>query len=130
MFCMHIRLPALLAAIGMLTSGCTAVLVGAAGAAGGIVYVKGQLESYEVQSFDTVVAAVRETIEQVGFGDTKATIRDDSFSLRGKDAGGSYVFISATRKETSVTRLRVRHGVVGDEAESRKLLEAIRANYP
>lgn len=113
----------------MLASGCIAVLAGAAGAAGGIVYVKGQLETYEPKPFAEVATAIREMVAGESFGDTSMTIGEDSFSLRGKDMDDTSIWIRAERKDEAVTRLRIRHGVVGDEAEARRLLEAIRAKY-
>ncbi|MBT3286438.1 MAG: DUF3568 family protein [Victivallales bacterium] len=116
-------------ALASLTTGCVAILAGAAGAAGGIVYTKGQLESHEPESFDTVVAAIRKTVKSEQFGDTSATIKDDAFSVRGTDVDGTHVWISARRKESGSTRLRVRHGVVGDKEQAQRLLNAIRAQY-
>ena len=116
-------------ALASLTTGCVAILAGAAGAAGGIVYVKGQLESHESESLDTVVAAIRKTVRNEAFGDTSVTIKDESFSIRGTDSGGTQVWISARRNGPSSTRLRVRHGVMGNEGEGQRLLAAIRARY-
>ena len=116
-------------ALASLTTGCVAILAGAAGAAGGIVYTKGQLESHESESLDTVVAAIRKTIENEGFGDKSITTKDDAFSLRGTDSDGTHVWISAQRKESGSTCLRVRHGVVGDKEQAQRLLNAIRAQY-
>jgi hypothetical protein len=112
-----------------LASGCVALLAGAAGAAGGVVYLKGQLESYEPQPFDTVVAAIRKTATKENFGDTTATVEDGKFSLRGKDVGDTFVWIRAYRKETNVTQVLIRSGAMGDETESQRLLEVIRAQY-
>jgi hypothetical protein len=119
----------LIGCVGILGSGCIAILAGAAGAAGGIVYLKGQLESYEPQAFDTVVAAVRKTIKQEKYGDTTATIEDGEFSLRGKDVDDTWVWIRADRKDANVTRLRIRYSVAGDEEEARRILQVIRSNY-
>ncbi len=113
----------------ILATGCVAILAGAAGAAGGIVYTKGQLESYEPKPFAEVATAIREMVADESFGDTSMTIGENSFSLRGKDMDDTSVWIRAERKDEAVTRLRIRHGVVGDEAEARRLLEAIRAKY-
>jgi len=116
-------------ALASLTTGCVAILAGAAGAAGGIVYVKGQLESHEPEPFDTVVAAIRKTVRNEQFGDTSATIKDDAFSIRGTDSDGTHVWLSARRNGPSSTRLRVRYGVMGNEDGAQRLLAAIRARY-
>lgn len=128
----HLRkwfLPAVLG-VGLLgASGCVAILAGAAGAAGGIVYLKGQLESYESQPFDQVVAAIRATATSANFGDISMTLADDEFSLRGKDADGTLVWIRAERKNAGTTRVQIRSGVMGDEAGARWLLTTIRSHY-
>jgi hypothetical protein len=127
----YLRTIALAVLVGatMLTSGCIALLAGAAGAAGGIVYLKGQLESYEAQPFDTVVAAVRKTIKQEKYGDTTSTIENGEFSMRGRDVDDTWIWIRADRKDDKVTRLRIRYSVVGDEDAARRILKIIRSNY-
>jgi len=113
----------------MLATGCIAILAGAAGAAGGIVYTKGQLESYEPRPFGEVATAIRQMAEGGAFTDSSITIADNKFSLRAKDMDDITVWITADRKDDAVTRLRIRHSVMGNEAEARRLLDAIRANY-
>ncbi len=113
----------------ILATGCVAILAGAAGAAGGIVYTKGQLESYEAKPFSEVATAIRRMAESRSFTDTSITLAENKFSLRAKDMDDVTVWISADRKGEAITRLRIRHSVLGNEAEARLLLDAIRAHY-
>jgi hypothetical protein len=114
----------------LFTAGCVALLAGAAGAAGGIVYAKGQLDSYEAKPFGEVATAIRQMADAQDFTDTSITLAEGKFSLRAKDMDDIMVWISAERMDEDVTRIRIRHSVMGDEAEARRLLEAIRAKYP
>lgn len=113
----------------ILATGCVAILAGAAGAAGGIVYTKGQLETYEPKTFAEVATAIRQMANTSSFTDTAITLADGKFSLRAKDMDDVTVWITADRKGEAITRLRIRHSVMGNEAEARRLLDAIRANY-
>ncbi|MDX9979948.1 MAG: DUF3568 family protein [Lentisphaeria bacterium] len=113
----------------MLATGCVAIPGGSAGAADGIVYTKGQLESYEAKPFAEVATAIRRMAGTGSFTDTSITLADGEFSLRAKDMDDGTTWISADRKGEAITRLRIRHSAMGGEAEARRLLDAIRANY-
>lgn len=111
-------------------TGCAALAVGAvaAAAAGGAVYVKGQLK----ETLDGTVVQVHRAA-RTALNDTNVRIhtdRQDDFAaqLNGVMADDTRVWIDVERVTASTTQISIRVGLTGDQARSAELLERIKSN--
>jgi len=109
------------------SSGCIALLLGAAAGAGGFAYVKGVLEkNYTIPADELKIAAVRGIrsldMEIYEEGDRLFTKIRSSFA----DGKALKVDVKALTEKTS--QLRIRVGVVGDVSRSEMILNAIEKN--
>lgn len=109
-----------------LCSGCTALMIAGAGAAGaaGYAYLNGELEkSYPVsvgQAWNAVTAAV----EELGMPVVKQSVDDLGGRLESITADGKKVVIKLEARPT-VTTVKVRVGVFGDKNRSIMILDRI-----
>ncbi|MBC6953299.1 MAG: DUF3568 family protein [Leptolyngbya sp. PLA2] len=111
--------------------GCTVALVAgaaAAGIAGTYVYTEGRLESVEDAPLAEVHAAALKAVDDLGF--TLVRESQDAFNsiVTAKRADNSDVNIALEKKSDKTTSVRIRVGIVGDEAVSTEILTRIRAN--
>ncbi len=111
--------------------GCTVALVAgaaAAGIAGTYVYTEGRLESVEDAPLAEVHAAALKAVEDLGF--TLKRESQDAFNsiIVAKRADDSEVNIALEKKSDSTTSVRIRVGIVGDEAVSTEILARMREN--
>jgi hypothetical protein len=116
-----------LATVGVTATGCVVVAVGAA-AAGTVVYVRGEIESYfdsDVQTlYDASVKAV---------GDLKLLAIEqshDALSARiiARNSEDQKITITINGANREAVKLTIRVGFWGDEAQSRAILDKIKAN--
>lgn len=119
---------ALLAALPIaFTSGCLAVAAGAAGA-GTVAYIRGELDASLSYNLDAVDRATNRAAEQLRF----AKINEGSDALARiitlRTAEDKKIEIKLSRTTDTLTHVRIRVGVFGDETISRALLEKIQAN--
>ena len=143
--------PAVLAAacglaLATLNSGCFAVVAAGAGA-GAVAYIRGDLESSvdagfdksvkaaerAIESpvdgnFDRAVRASQRAIEQLKFA--KVNEKQDALlaTLVARNADDKRIEIRVESDGTARTKLRIRVGVIGDEALSLAILEKIKGN--
>ncbi|MBI5149438.1 MAG: DUF3568 family protein [Candidatus Omnitrophica bacterium] len=120
-----IGLAVLLAGAVMTTSGCFALLVGAAAGAGGVAWVKGSLE----QNFDKPVADLHKA-SQRALRDIKCVIRSDEIrrhvariKFEFDDGEKGSIDIRAFTERSS--KLKIRVGILGDETKSHIVLNAV-----
>ncbi len=115
----------------LINSGCAALLFGgaAAGGAGTILYIKGELHSTEGVSLDRAWDATQTAIKDMGF--TVTTEDKDAFSatLVAFTADGKKIQIALNRKADNVTEISIRVGTFGDESMSHLILERIRRRF-
>lgn len=114
---------------GLLTlTGCVALLVGGAAAAGGVFYVKGELKADVDASVEQTAQAVEVALEELEL--TRLISESDSLTghFKAEDARDRTVDIKLRYKTDEVTNVRIRIGTFGDEALSRKILDEIKAN--
>lgn len=106
-------------------SGCVAV-VAAGGAAGGVAYVRGELQA----TLDEPVTAVNEAVIEAG-----EALGLNSISAAGDKLGGEFVFRNAQDEKVTIqtepvteksTELGIRIGLFGDQARSQLILDAIK----
>ncbi|MCL4741383.1 MAG: DUF3568 family protein [Phycisphaerales bacterium] len=115
----------------VLCSGCTVALVAgaaAAGIAGTYVYTEGRLESVEDAPLASVHAAALKATEDLGFSLVRES--QDAFGsiVVSKRADNSDVTIALEKKSDKTTSVRIRVGIIGDEAVSTEILARIREN--
>jgi hypothetical protein len=115
----------------LMNSGCAAVLVGgaAAGAAGTVLYVKGELHSTEGVSLDRAWNATQAAIGDMGFTVTAKDKDAVSAELNAITADGKRIKIVLNREADNVTEISIRVGTFGDESMSRLILERIRKRF-
>lgn len=110
-----------------LNSGCIAVAAGAAGA-GAVAYIRGELDATVGNSYEAVVRASGQAIEQLQFA-TIGTRRDAlSAKLTARTAQDKKIEIEVTKIGNDLTRIQIRVGVFGDERVSMTILDKIKAN--
>lgn len=109
-------------------SGCVVLALGAAAtaAAGGAVYVKGQLKETVDGTVVEVHRAARTALNETGVRITTDLQDDFTAQLEGTMADGTRVWIDIERVTASTTRLSIRVGYMGDQARSSELLERIK----
>lgn len=114
-----------------MNSGCAAVLVGgaAAGGAGAVLYIKGELHSTEDVSLDRAWNATQAAIKDMGFTVTAKDKDAVSAELVALTADNKKISIILNRKADNVTEISIRVGTFGDESMSRLILEKIRKRF-
>ena len=115
----------------LMNSGCAAVLVGgaAAGGAGAVLYIKGELHSTEDVSLDRAWNATQAAIKDMGFTVTAKDKDAVSAELVALTADNKKISIILNRKADNVTEISIRVGTFGDESMSRLILEKIRKRF-
>jgi hypothetical protein len=118
---------ALALAVLALTSGCVALVVGAAAGAGATVaYTRGTLEAWLDGGFDQTLAATNKAVQQLGF--TKISEKPDGTftTVTARTTADKKIEIMLGRGG-NITQVRVRVGLLGDEALSKAVMDKIRA---
>lgn len=114
-----------------MAGGCTALAIAgaaAAGVAGTYIYTEGRLESVEKAPLDRVYEATVRAMQDLEFElkeQSKDALQARVVALR---ADKSEVKVALEHKADETTDVRIRVGVIGDEAVSRTVLERIRRN--
>jgi hypothetical protein len=112
------------------STGCVALVVGAAGGAAGAVYVMGKLTEEVGYDVPTVHEATRSALRDMEL--TLAEDRADRMSARMESefADRVHVWITLESLEDTRTRITIRVGLTGDEGRSRRILDRIKAHLP
>lgn len=113
------------AAIAGAATGCLFVAAGAA-TGGTIVYVKGELQETFAAPIDKVSQATEKALAQLQVATDSAAKDGLVGHYIAHLADGTKVVIELTSTGTGSTRVGVRVGLVGDRAQSQRLLSAIR----
>ena len=118
----------LMAITGMLvTSGCVAV-VAASGAAGGVAWVRGELQV----PLEAHVSKVNGAIEEAGKDLGLHPISKEKDLLSGKDvfrnAQDEKITVTSEAQTSESTMVGIRVGMFGDQAQSQLILDKIRGN--
>ncbi len=110
-----------------LLAGCVAVVAGAAGA-GAVAWVEGRLDAVLDASFDKAASAADRAIAQLQF--VKINENKDALSatLIARTAEDKKITIKVIREGNATTKVQIRVGVFGDEAQSLAILDKIKAN--
>jgi hypothetical protein len=110
------------------SAGCAVIGVGAVGAAAGTtVYVNGEEYSAYSASMEKAWKASEDVIAEMEMRVTRKAIEnmDRSRLLKGKMKDGKDFEINLEAKAPDVTVVKVRVGIFGDEAASKKIQDAI-----
>jgi len=109
-----------------LIGGCIAVAVGAAAGIGTYAYVKGELSDTEEATLDRAYEAALAAMKDLEF--TVKEQSKDALHARvvAAEADKTEVRIALESKSEKLTKLTVRVGVFGDEAQSRLIMDKIK----
>jgi TolA-binding protein len=117
--------------VGLLSSsGCAALVVGAAAGAGGAVYVMGKLQEEVTHPVPTVHQAAVKGLQdlQLPILENKADQLTARLESHLADDRRIWMNLEAVDKERTLLTIRV--GLMGDEAQSRRILEAVKKHLP
>jgi hypothetical protein len=117
----------LLAGTAVLIQGCFAAVVGA-GAAGTVAYVRGDLEAVEPYKLNTVYAATKKAVNQLGYAVTKDAKDATAAEIIARDVKDKKITIKLDSTTEGVTKLSIRVGVFGDETWSTLIYRKIEDN--
>lgn len=110
----------------MATSGCVAVAAGA-GAGAAVAYVRGDLDATLNANFEATVGAVNAAVADLKF----AKVSEKSDALQAiiitRNAADKKIEIRIEQAGATLSRVKIRVGVFGDEALSLAVLDKIKA---
>ncbi len=121
-------LAALALAAVAVTSGCLAVVIGAAAGAGATVaYTRGTLEAWLGGSFDQTLAATNKAVQQLGFAKIGEKTDGVSTTVTVRTTADKKIDITLSHGGDRLTQVKIRAGLLGDEALSKAVLDKIKA---
>ena len=120
----------LLLGFGFLLTGCGAILVAGAvgGAAGGVLYAKGDLEAIVDNSYQEVWNASQAGVRDLGLPLRKARKQPEKATVESERLDGKKIKITITPQTKDRTKLSIRVGTFGDKTTSREIYEAIKTH--
>lgn len=92
---------------------------------GTISFASGELLSIEPHALQALDVASGSAIQAMGYAEAEASREEGRVRWQARTAGGEPVEIRLDAKDEKTTELRIRVGVLGDEARSRLLLEQV-----
>jgi len=105
--------------------GCgTLLLIGGSGTSA-ITFEAGELRSNEEVSLAELDLACRKAVAILGYEKVEATHEADRVHWKARTAGGDSIELRLAAKSSKRTELRIRVGVLGNEARARLILEQI-----
>ncbi|NGO39696.1 DUF3568 family protein [Limisphaera ngatamarikiensis] len=113
--------------VALASSGCVALLVGGAAAAGAgtVAYVRGELQSTLDAPFDRAWTATVRALGDLGMPVTAQEKDGLSGRITARAAGDRKVTVQLRKVSGTATEVRIRVGTWGDEGASRQILEQI-----
>lgn len=108
-----------------LSTGCGTLLRLGGPPPSAITFEDGVLRTTEDFPLATLDLACRRAVEILGYEEVEATHEVDRVRWTARTAGGDPVELQLTASRSKRTELRIRIGVLGDEARSRLVLEQI-----
>ena len=110
----------------LLGGGCAVVVVGAAAGAGAIIYHKGELRSSEAVNYDNAWNASLAGLKDLNYVVVDQTKGGLKGRIIARAPGDKKVTVDLEKESGTVTRIGIRIGTVGNEAQSRIVLDAIK----
>jgi len=120
------------ALIALLLQGCAALVVGgvaAAAGAGVVVYRNGELKSTDSVSIDRAWVATEKAVQAMEFKPVSSTKDALGAKYEGVGAADKRVIVALKSTGEKMTEVRIRVGLVGDEAAARTVLAKIQSQY-
>jgi len=108
-----------------LATGCGTLLKLAGSEADAIVFESGELRTIEEVPLAELDLACQKAVEMLGYEEIERTYEADSMRLTARTVGGEPVELQLAATRPRRTELRIRIGVLGNEARSRLVLEQI-----
>ncbi len=110
-----------------LTSGCLAVAAGAAGAGAAVAYVRGELKATVEANFNRTVTAANAAVADLQFA--KISEKRDALAavIVARTALDKKIEITVENGGQTVSTVKIRVGLVGDESLSLTILDKIKA---
>ena len=118
------------AVLALMSSGCFALAVGAAGGAAGAVYVLGKLTEEVNHEVPVVHEAAVHAMKDLGLKLSEDRADQLSAHLESEFSDGANVWIDMKAIADNRTKLVIRVGVTGDEVRARKIDDAIKRRLP
>ena len=109
----------------VMTSGC---LIAAAGAAGGVLYAKGDLETTLAATPIKIAAATEKAFREMKISKTSAVSSDLDAEIIGRTATDKKVTVISKIKGEKLSSISIRVGTFGDEDLSRVIFDKIKKN--
>ena len=110
-------------------TGCAALLVGAAAGAGGMAYSQGELRNTESVALADAHKAAERAVKDLKFAVIKSQVDGLAGVIEARTASDQKVTIKTKQVAAKSTEVRIRVGLLGDEAASRQVLSRMQANY-
>ena len=109
----------------LLSSGC---IVAAVGAAGGVFYAKGDLESTLNATPAKIAAAAEKAFAELKITKTSAASSDLDAEIIGRTTSDKKVTIKSKTKGENMSSISIRVGTFGDEDTSQAIFQKIKKN--
>jgi hypothetical protein len=106
--------------------GCIPLLIGAAAGAGGVVFIKGNLEQNVDYPVKHVYEASLDGLKRLNIDVYQKTLNDHSALIYGRFDTGEKARVVITALTEQASSLKIRVGFVGDESKSSLVLDAIK----
>ena len=125
----HLLLVSTLGLSLILSYGCAALLIGGAAGAGAVAYVGGELKSTEEVAMNRAWEAASKAMDDLEFAVTSK--EKDAFlgQLIARGAGDKKIRVKVKKQSDTVTEIRIRVGIFGDESMSRQILDRIKKRF-
>jgi hypothetical protein len=116
----------LLSAVAVSQSGCASLAVGAGAGAGVVAYIRGELAGDVDANLDRTLRAANRAVDQLRF----AKVNEKSDALTGiiiaRTADDKKIEIRVERVTDNTTKVRIRVGLIGDQAISMQVWERVK----
>ncbi len=113
----------------VITSGCVALVVGAAVGAGTVAYVGGELKATDEVAFDRAWSATLKAMDDLQFKVTKQQKDALEGLLVARRADDTPVTVRVRKQGEKTTEIRIRVGTFGNETLSRTIHDKIKSHY-
>lgn len=110
------------------SSGCTAIVVGAATGVGTATWLSGKLTDEIAAPYQTTVSATRAALKSLNMPITKEVAGDKVTQIRCRYTDGASTWIDIKPLTATSSSVEVRVGTLGHKDGSSEIIEAIRKN--
>jgi hypothetical protein len=110
------------------TSGCFFFAVGVGAGAGTVAYVNGDLKVALASDFERTAQAANSAVQQLAFVKVSEAKDGLAETIVARDAADTKIEIKLEDAGATLTKVRIRIGVFGDQALSQAILDKIKAN--